>query len=295
MKYAKVFGILLSAGMLLVSCGEPVELGEPVHLFGHITDNEIIYGLSYRVCDGEQAISYRIPHEIAEEAYREIFEKLYAVEAYPVTGAVRPEVEFPLYSVFVYDEEDYAQNVAFTWSDGYLHDREGKVYAFDFDFASLIDEYGMTYREKYDVLDGVSAVAMYWIAQDADGWKSEWLNPVADRMISEEIILTDAVFSDGILSFSLTNSGERTMRTGGTDYSLHVKLDGIWYGVPTLPGTVTWDYIPEIPAGETYEQKFPLRDHYGDLPAGTYRVKTDVWAKERGSEKSAVYHEFTIE
>ena len=140
MKYAKVFGILLSAGMLLVSCGEPVELGESVHLFGHITQEPIAL-MDYLVCDGEQ-----------------------------------------------------------------------------------------------------------------------------------------------------------TMRTGGTDDSLHVKLDGIWYGVPNLPGTVVWDYMPEIPAGETYEESCYIRNRYGDLPAGTYRVGIDVWSDEGDrAEKSAVYHEFTIE
>ena len=294
MKYAKVFWILLSAGMLLVSCREPVELGEPVHLFGHITQEPIAL-MDYLVCDGEQTISYRVPSESKVKYHEEIFSNLQKVEARPVLTSEMPEVTYPIYSVFALDEGEAGENVEFAWSDGYLYNRDGTVYAFDFDFDSLIDDYGMTYREERDVKEGVSMKCRYYIAQDTDGWKKKWLNPAEERMISEEIILTDAVFSDGILSFSLTNSGERTMRAGGTDYSLHVKLDGIWYLVPTLPGTVIWDYIPEIPAGETYEQVCRLRDHYGDLPSGTYRVETDVWAKERGSESTAVYHEFTIE
>ena len=303
MKYAKVFGILLSAGMLLVSCGEPVELGEPVHLFGHITENEFVSLLSYQVCDGKRTVSYWIPLEQREEANRQILDDLHAVEAYPVIGEKRPGAEFPLYSVFALDDEHAVpQNVAFTWSDGYLYDSDGTVYAFDFDFSSMAEDYGMRYIEEGDgvvednVWHGVSAEAMYWIAQDPDGWDKDWLNPAEDRMISEEILLTDAVLSDGILSFSLTNSGEQTMRTGGTDYSLHVKLDGIWYGVPNLPGTVVWDYMPEIPAGETYEESCYIRNRYGDLPAGTYRVGIDVWSDEGDrAEKSAVYYEFTIE
>ena len=294
MKYAKVFGILLSVGMLFVSCREPVELGEPVHLFGHITQEPIAL-MDYLVCDGEQTISYRVPSESKVKYHEEIFSNLQKVEARPVLTSEMPEVTYPIYSVFALDEGEAGENVEFAWSDGYLYNRDGTVYAFDFDFDSLIDDYGMTYREERDVKEGVSMKCRYYIAQDTDGWKKKWLNPAEERMISEEIILTDAVFSDGILSFSLTNSGERTMRAGGTDYSLHVKLDGIWYLVPTLPGTVIWDYIPEIPAGETYEQVCRLRDHYGDLPSGTYRVETDVWAKERGSESTAVYHEFTIE
>lgn len=294
MKYAKVFGILLSVGMLFVSCREPVELGEPVHLFGHITQEPIAL-MDYLVCDGEQTLSYRVPSESKVKYHEEIFSNLQKVEARPVLTSEMPEVTYPIYSVFALDEGEAGENVEFAWSDGYLYNRDGTVYAFDFDFDSLIDDYGMTYREERDVKEGVSMKCRYYIAQDTDGWKKKWLNPAEERMISEEIILTDAVFSDGILSFSFTNSGERTMRAGGTDYSLHVKLDGIWYLVPTLPGTVIWDYIPEIPAGETYEQVCRLRDHYGDLPSGTYRVETDVWAKERGSESTAVYHEFTIE
>lgn len=301
MKYAKVFGILLMAGMLFVSCGEPVELGEPVHLFGRIAENEFVSLLSYQVCDGKRTVSYWIPLEEREEANRQILDDLHAVEAYPVVGEP-PEAEFPLYSVFAQDDEHAVpENAAFTWSDGYLYDSDGTVYAFDFDFPSMAEDYGMRYIEEGDgvvednVWNGVSAEAMYWIAQDSEGWNKKWLTLAEERMISAEIVLTGAGLSDGILSFSLTNSGDRTMRTRGTDYSLHVKLDGIWYKVPSLPGTVIWDYIPEIPAGETYEQACPLRDHYGDLPAGTYRVETVVWAEGDGARKTAVYHEFTIE
>lgn len=295
MKYAKVFGILLSAGMLLVSCGEPVELGEPVHLFGHITQEPIAL-MDYLVCDGEQTISYRVPSESKVEYHEEIFTNLQKVEACPVLNPEMPEPTYPIYSVFALDEGETGENVEFAWSDGYLYNRDGTVYAFDFDFDSLIDDYDMTYREEQDVKEGVSVKCRYYIAQDPDGWDKDWLNPAEDRMISEEILLTDAVLSDGILSFSLTNSGDRMLRTSGTDYSLHVKLDGIWYGVPTLPGTVVWDYMPEIPAGEMYEESCYIRNRYGDLPAGTYRVGIDVRSDEGDrTEKSAVYHEFTIE
>lgn len=297
MKIQKITAVLFVSGILSVSCGEQVELGEPVYLFGQITENEIIYGLNYQVCDGEQTISYKIPYEIAEEANREILRKLHAVEARPVIGSERPEAEFPLYSVFAQDDEhEVPENAAFTWSDGYLYDSDGTVYAFDFDFESLIEEYGMTYREEYDVWDGVSATALYYIAQDEDGWKKEWLSPVTDRVISEEITLNGGIFDDGILSFSLTNSGERTMYTEGVEYSLHVKLDGIWYSVPSLPGTVIWSFYPEIPAGETYEEECWIGNRYGDLPAGMYRVKIDVWGEnEERAEQKAVYCEFTLE
>lgn len=58
----------------------------------------------------------------------------------------------------------------------------------------------------------------------------------------------------------------------GEAFSIHVLLDGTWYGVPTMPGDHAFSTVGYmLRAGDTTEKTYYL-DTYGALPAGTYRL-----------------------
>ena len=57
----------------------------------------------------------------------------------------------------------------------------------------------------------------------------------------------------------------------GRGYSLEVLIDGVWYSVPGNEFSVAADGTG-LPAGTEHRIVIPL-ERFGDLPAGTYRLR----------------------
>lgn len=296
MKVLRFFGILYSA-LLLTSCGTEIELGEPVYLFEHITQEPVTL-LIYQVSDGEQTISYRVPSENKTESYEEILEKLQKVEAYPVLTSETLKLTYPIYSVFALDDGEAGENVEFVWSNGYLYNRDGVIYAFDFDFGALVEEYDMTYREEYDVTEGVAMNCRYYIAQGENGWLKDRLVPDdSDGASTDEVIAEQTEVFEDHVEVTIKNIGGRALRYWIVE-SVDVKLGDTWYDVPRLPGDTLWDCPVDLPAGTSAVYSCGTDEEYGTLPAGEYRVKIPVtFEGDLGSEHESMnlYCEFIID
>ncbi len=85
------------------------------------------------------------------------------------------------------------------------------------------------------------------------------------------------------------------VNTSDTEYlfgekpHLEVELDGTWYVVPVLKGTV-WIAIGYIlPAKGSHEHSFSIRNYYGMLKPGKYRVIKEMYSGEESVFTSAQF------
>lgn len=127
------------------------------------------------------------------------------------------------------------------------------------------------------------------------GWNADALeragSPLSSGIVSFELKEVNEV---GMVIVTMTNNSD-TELTYGEGYRLDVLLDGLWYRVPTTEGN--WAFVSLaylLPAGESTELTYGADNSamYGDLPAGTYRIMTDV-RLDRETEYLSV--EFTLD
>ena len=154
------------------------------------------------------------------------------------------------------------------WSNGYLYNRDGEVYEFDFDFDDLLKDYD--FEEKWSRSDGMALPCMRYLVQDENGWNADLMNPAAEPEAPDGITV-EIDYTGETIEAAFRNDGTEPWGFG-TYWSLQVNLDGVWYEVPTSPVS-NWGFPDigyELAAGGTWEETYHM-EMYGDLPAGQYR------------------------
>ena len=258
MRNVKIFGILLSA-LLLTACG-----GEPNTLFDTASPETSV--MSLYVCDGAGTVRYRISDNPAEW---EIINELKATSAKPAEVTTE-DVEFPAYGFEIGSTDGWGLNMA--WSNGYLYNRDGEVYEFDFDFGKLLDEYAFEEKDKWNSV--LVLPCMRYLVQDENGWNADLMIPAPEVEVEPNPnirITVEIDYTGETIEATFRNDGTEPWGFG-TYWSLQVNLDGVWYEVPASPVS-NWGFPDigyELAAGGTWDETYHM-EMYGDLPAGQYR------------------------
>ena len=255
MKFTKLTTVLLSA-FLLTACGT----GEPNTLFDTASPETSV--MSLYVCEGAGTVRYRISDNPAEW---EIINELKATSAKPAEVTTE-DVEFPAYGFEIGSTDGWGLNMA--WSNGYLYNRDGEVYEFDFDFGKLLEEYAFEEKDKWNSV--LALPCKRYLVQDENGWNADLMNPAAEPEAPDGISV-DIDYTGETIAATFRNDGTEEWNFG-TYWSLQVNLDGVWYDVPTSPVS-NWGF-PDIgyglAPGGTWDETYHM-EMYGDLPAGQYR------------------------
>ncbi len=259
MRNVKIFGILVSA-LLLTACGA----GEPNTLFETASPETAI--MAFYVYDGAETTCYWLSDDTAEW---EIINAMKATSAVPAE-VTTDDVEFPAYGFELGSTDGWGLYMA--WSNGYLYNRDGEVYEFEFDFDKLLTDYAFT--EEWSRSDGMALPCMRYLVQDENGWKKEFLK--SGTLETREGVYAEIGDSIGDeITVVIKNDTAEDWRYG--DYfSVQVKLDGEWYDIPVSPVN-NWafnDIAYELEAGGRVTRSYHLA-MYGDLPVGEYRFIVD--------------------
>lgn len=257
MRIREILLALLTAG-LLASCGT----SEPNSLFDTASPETSM--MSLYVCDGTTTTCYRISDTPAET---EMLAKL-AGTTTVLTEVTTEDVEFPAYGFEIGTADGWGLNMA--WSNGYLYNRDGAVYEFDFDFGDLLEEYAFEKEGDWDSIL-VLPCARY-LVEDENGWNAELMSPVTEEPSAPEGITLEIAFEGEKIDAVFKNEGTKRWNFGES-YSVQVNLDGAWYYVPTDPVT-NWVFNSigyTLEAGGDWEETYSL-NMYGELPTGLYRL-----------------------
>ncbi len=253
-KFIKLTAALLSA-LLLTACG-----GEPNTLFDTASPESSLMALY--VYDGTEMVCYYLSDNTAEW---EIINKMKNISA-KSADVTTEDVEFPAYGFEIGSTDGWGLYMA--WSNGYLYNRDGEVYDFDFDFEKLLTDYAFT--EEWSRSDGMALPCMRYLVQDEDGWNADLMNP-AEEPEAPDGITVEIDYTGETIEAKFRNDGTEAWGFG-TYWSLQVNLDGVWYEVPTSPVS-NWGFPDigyELAAGGTWDETYHM-EMYGDLPAGQYR------------------------
>ena len=254
MKFTKLTTVLLSA-FLLTACGR-----EPNTLFDTASPETSL--MAFYVYDGSEMTCYWLSDDSLEW---EIISKMKNTSAVPAE-VTTDDVEFPAYGFELGSTDGWG--LYMTWSNGYLYNRDGEVYEFDFDFDDLLNDY--PFEEKWSRSDGMALPCMRYLVQDENGWNADLMNPAAEPEAPDGISV-DIDYTGETIAATFRNDGTEEWNFG-TYWSLQVNLDGVWYEVPASPVS-NWAF-PDIGyvlgAGETWDETYHM-EMYGDLPAGQYR------------------------
>ncbi len=265
MKRSIVFlTLILTALLLLASCGR----GEPNTLFDKAAPEGSVMILL--VAGENGTVEYWLSDDVAE---KQLLDALTHTAATPAEVTTK-DVTFPIYSMS-YGHTDIGRG-SISWSNGYLYDYDGQVYAFDFDFEQAIEEYGLTFHQRSD---GAQIANARFLVLDESGWDPTFMTPAEDKYAPSGIVL-EATLTGGTMSATLKNNSD-TGWTFGEPYSIEVKLGERWYIVPTTPEKM-WSFTSIaylLPAGGERKMSYSL-DRYGDLPAGRYRLVVNGLTQE---------------
>ncbi len=255
MKLRYILLLLMLVGVLM-SCG-----GEPNTLFDEASPENSVMEIYVTEKDSTE---WYILSNLALE--KEILEALKNTTATPVQGSTK-DVKYPVYSFSIGSGDGWGLNM--TWSNGYLWNRDGLVYKFDFNFPKLLAQYPFDKKERRS--DSRFMLNERYLVLDEDGWNASLLERV-DEPVPPAGITLDAVYDGEKIEAVFHNSG-RSEWSFGTYYALHVKLGDGWYSVPVMPDK-NWGF-PDIgytvQPGKNWEETYNL-EMYGELPAGHYRL-----------------------
>ncbi len=256
MKFGRILLTLGLAGML-VSCGG----SEPNTLFDTASPESSV--MNVYVSDEETTTSYWLLDDPLEH---EILGKMKETAANPA-DVTTEDVTFPVYGFEIGTTDGLGLNMA--WSNGYLYNRDGAVYEFDFDFGKLLKDYGF---EERDVWQDRHIVCERYLVLDENGWNADLMKSVDEDPSAPEGITLEATRENEKIHAVFRNGGTEDWYFG-TYYSLHVQLGDGWYHVPVSPeeNWAFYDIGYEIQPGGEWEETYNLM-MYGDLPVGHYRL-----------------------
>ncbi len=252
MKLRFVLLYVMLAGML-VSCGGSNTL------FDTAAPENSVMQIYVSGEDGTDV--YRLSDDAVE---REILDKLKNTAATP-TKVTTADVELPAYSFWMGTDDGWGLQM--TWSNGYLFNRDGVVYDFDFDFQKLLTQYPF---ELDDHREERYIACERYLVLDENGWNPSLMKK-ADEPVPPEGIELDMVRDGEKFHATFTNHSNQDWLFG-KPYSVQVQLGGEWYEVPVSPEN-NWAFESigyELPAGGDQNKDYSLA-MYGALPAGQYR------------------------
>ena len=258
----KAIAALLCAALLLplFGCGGKADKNDLWAEASPETSAMFLY--SYDKDGGRARITFNQKDEHA------ILDRLSAVKAIPVTGWTPDKVSIPVYGIEIGSAEGFGISAA--WSNGYLIQRDGSVYEFDFDFSALGTDY--EWEPSHDVHSMSAMPCGRLLSEGSDSWIAPHLAPVEPLTPPEGISMTLKEQTADSLTVELANTGS-TEWCYGEYFSLNVLLDGVWYDVPVLDDKNYGfnDIGIILPARESHQKTYDLF-MYGTLPAGDYRL-----------------------
>ncbi len=260
----RLFLFSLMLPVLLCACGRQ----EPNTLFDKAQVETGI--MQILVCDESGTSAYWLSNDAVERA---IVNDLKHTTVKPATVTTK-DVTYPIYSIMIPTTEGL--EIAMSWSNGYLYDRDGAVYKFDYDFEKTIEQNSFE-------LDGHDGRGLFFTARymvlDEDGWNPKFMVPAGEPDTSGDITL-EADFRGDTIHATLRNNTDAWWEYGAM-YWLEVQLGEQWYLVPETPEG-NWGF-PDIgynlPPGEETERIYDLA-MYGELPQGHYRIVVENTADE---------------
>lgn len=260
MKFTKLTAAL-AAVLFLSSCSEPAEPFEGI--------DPGKYLLCYYEYDGETVREAALAYGDSDPT-AEILEKLRAADAEPSGKPEKPNV--PVYGLEFLSLEEPIRS--FAWSDGYLYADDGTVYEFGMDFPSLMAEYTLDWERESEVLLN-ELPCVYYLAKTADGWDTEFLRLEEDFVPAEELTVTLEEYTEEQITVTYEKHGLSSW-SASPAYEIQVKLDGLWYEIPRLPGY--WRQLggdTAVLSGGLSETRTYSFVPYGKIPAGEYRIIAD--------------------
>lgn len=267
---------MLAVLLLCTSCGKETNntLFDGMH-----TDDLRLYRY-----DGGEVEVYKIVTTGTHRSVKEdrLIEDLRGAAAEP---AVRAAVEFPIYAISCGTAGEEDRFLA-AWSDGYLYTADGAVYEFDYNFSKLVNRYDFE-KQRGDPAPE-TLPCMYYMVLGEDGWDTELLREVVKSSPAEGMGVSLKERTEEQVVLRLVNYGEEEWSYYNR-YSLHGKLDGVWYHLPVKTERAEGKLdIREIPVGSSAEIVGDL-SVYGGLPEGEYRL-----VLEGAGSGWEIYYEFTI-
>lgn len=152
------------------------------------------------------------------------------------------------------------------WADGYFIARNGKVYAFDYDFETFSTEHPWTEADEFSNLAIMPCADL--AAKTSTGWNTAFLTE-AEELVPPSGIVLEAVVGTDRVEAEFTNLSD-TEWGYGCDFGLQVLLADRWYHVPAERNLCFESILYTLPAGQSAQQSYSL-EPYGMLPPGTYR------------------------
>lgn len=181
-------------------------------------------------------------------------------------------LEKPVYGLEIGTEDGF---IGAAWSDGHWIASDGTVYDFDFDFAALKDRYAWEEEASYSpggIPVGFPAARAMMLTET--GWNRAVMAPAAALTPAEGLSMELVSRTETEISVIFDNQSSGTAGLGNY-FSLQVQLDGVWYEIPPEGDLMFTDIAYEFPAGSTFEKTYDISP-YGELPAGTYRLVSDM-------------------
>lgn len=206
---------------------------------------------------------------IFQSAYHRqgIIDELLNVPAARVTGWTLDDITLPVYGIEM--GTTCGHGVRAAWSNGFWITQTGDVYRFDFDFDAFIErQLWENGRGEINFSEFPNAI---FLTSDEEGWHGTLLTPAAELNPPEGIEMSFVSNTNKDVTFALTNNNDAEW-VYGVAFRIDVLLDGVWYGVPPMPGN--WAFTMEgliLESGQTETKTYGFT-MYGELPAGTYRL-----------------------
>lgn len=219
--------------------------------------------LARYVWDGETVTRDFLFETPAVEEVLALLDEIPVTEAADWTPAL---VTAPIYGFEISDTNGWPLQAA--WSNGYWITDDGRAYTFAFDMESL-SEFHWREQDEFDTTTVLPCARI--LSRSEDGWYPALLTKAEEPEPPAGITLTIDSIVDGEITATFHNGGTETW-TFGEYYGLEVKLDGVWYEVPTEGGGWAFhDIAYELASIESGTLTYNLA-MYGDLPAGSYRL-----------------------
>lgn len=198
---------------------------------------------------------------------KEVLNALSLVDVKKADSWSPEQVNFPVYGLEICDMEGW--DIQAAWSNGYWIAQDGTAYSFNYDFEALKADYDWTDEDVFETVSVLPCSRL--LCQSKEGWFPAMLSPAGALSAPDNISLSLISQTDDTLTVMFSNHGKEEW-TYGKGFGLHTLIDGVWYVVPTVPGS--WgveDIAMILPAGKSREETYNLT-FYGNLPGGNYRL-----------------------
>ena len=217
--------------------------------------------------DGEQAKRIHLDEELTRELAQELTSATARVdEAWSAKRAKSPVVGLEIYNGME------LTHVAYT--NGHLIYEDDSTYRVKLDLESFVAKHDLL--AKGEECHIYALQCMCWLARTENGWNADFMHPADEPEAAPKVIKMQVQeWTNEEIHFTITNEGTATWYYGSA-FHLDVKIDGVWYRVPTRPGFGAFSLqATGLAGGQTIEMGADFTFLYGQLPPGTYRFIKD--------------------